>query len=177
MGKPTKTYDVKLSDLRPDDHNANRGSERGRGMLSESLSRYGAGRSIVVDANGKTVAGNKTLESMVAAGMTDAIVVESDGTRAVVIKRTDWNLDDRRGAARAYAYADNRVAQIDLSWDAEVLGDDLANGVDLGSMWSNAELEQLMGIANSDPGGDSGDGGSAINETCDKCGAIIKADK
>lgn len=116
-----RVYDADLSTLEPDQRNANKGTERGRAMLGRSISELGAGRSIVIDAKGRTVAGNKSLEAFVAAGMTEAIVVESDGTRPIVVKRTDWNLNDKKGAARKYAYADNRIGEIDLSWDIDIL--------------------------------------------------------
>jgi hypothetical protein len=42
----------RLADLRPDPRNANKGTERGLGMLEHSLRQYGAGRSILVDRQG-----------------------------------------------------------------------------------------------------------------------------
>jgi hypothetical protein len=44
---PTYSLDnetIKLSDLTPDSHNANKGTERGRALLEKSLRQYGAGR-------------------------------------------------------------------------------------------------------------------------------------
>lgn len=37
-----------LSALTPDDRNANKGTQRGTGMLEDSLRKYGAGRSILM---------------------------------------------------------------------------------------------------------------------------------
>ena len=73
---------------------------------------------------------------------TDAepIIVESDGTRPIVVVRKDIpNADDKR--AQRLALADNRVHQIDLDWDAEVLA-----GFDadvLGELWTPDELSDL----------------------------------
>ena len=51
---------TKISDLTPDPQNANKGTERGRGMIEDSLRRLGAGRSILVDKHNRVIAGNKT---------------------------------------------------------------------------------------------------------------------
>lgn len=52
-----------LADLQPDSRNANRGTQRGRGLVETSLQKYGAGRSVLVDRNGVLIAGNKTTEA------------------------------------------------------------------------------------------------------------------
>lgn len=110
---------MKISELIPDDKNANKGTERGLGLLKQSLRDYGAGRSLVCDRNGRLISGNKTAEAMGSIGLEDLIVVESDGTKGVVVKRTDIDLDTARG--RALAIADNRVGEINLDWDEDEL--------------------------------------------------------
>ena len=112
----------KLSDLTPDDANLNKGTERGRYMLEKSLETNGAGRSILVDRDGKVIAGNKTLEVAGQMGIDEIIVIPSDGKKLVVVQRTDLSMDDPDDKrARVLAYADNRVAQVDLEWDYEKL--------------------------------------------------------
>src|ERR1041384_588040 len=101
---PRKLTD--LSSLTPDTHNANQGTQRGRGLLEKSLRQYGAGRSILADKNGVIIAGNKTLETAADLGL-PVKVVETDGTELVVVQRTDLDLT-RDKAARELAYADNR---------------------------------------------------------------------
>jgi hypothetical protein len=91
---------AKLSDLTPDPRNANRGTERGRNLLKRSLQDLKAGRSILVDRNGTVIAGNKTREAAIAIGMKDAIVVETDGSQLVVVKRTDLDLSTDTAALR-----------------------------------------------------------------------------
>lgn len=108
----------KLSDLTPDDANLNDGTERGRYMLSKSLEMNGAGRSILVDKDGKVIAGNKTLEVAADIGIDEIIVVPSDGKKLVVVQRTDLSMDDPDDKrARVLAFADNRVGQVDLAWN------------------------------------------------------------
>jgi hypothetical protein len=142
-----------IEDYTPDQANSNRGAERGRGMLEHSLRTYGAGRSILVDRNGITIAGNKTLEVAAELGLS-VREVETDGHELVVVRRSDLDLA-RDPRARELAYADNRVGQVDLDWDAQRLLDDVAAGLDLGVMFSEKELAALQasidhGVAEAD---------------------------
>jgi len=106
-----------------DKRNANRGTERGRELLKQSLSRLGPGRSILVDKHGTAIAGNKTLAEATSQGI-PTVEVETDGKTLVVVKRTDLDLETDI-KARELAFADNRVAELDLDWDTEVLKTDL----------------------------------------------------
>jgi len=133
---------ARVADLVPDGRNANRGTPRGRAVLDKSLQELGAGRSILVDRNGRIIAGNKTHEAAAGAGLEDVIIVETDGTQLVAVKRVDLDLDDE--AARRLAYADNRAAELGLEWDVEQLAADLEAGLDLGGLWNQRELELLL---------------------------------
>ena len=46
--------------------------------------------------------------------------------------------------ARALAYADNRVGEISLDWDADAMLADLENGINLSAFWSDTELETIL---------------------------------
>lgn len=110
----------RLSDLIPDAQNANRGTDRGRAALRDSLRRFGAGRSILVDKHGRIIAGNKTAEQAAAEGLEEIVVVPSDGRKLVVVQRTDLDLETDP-EAKGLAVAENRVAEMDLQWDAAQL--------------------------------------------------------
>jgi hypothetical protein len=113
-----------LADLQPDPRNANRGSKRGLELLEQSLERNGLGRSVLVDRNGLLIAGNKTTERVadLTAGDVEVIVVKTNGRQLVVVQREDLDLTDPKDArARELAIADNRVAEVDLDWDPNVL--------------------------------------------------------
>src|SRR6185312_11854540 len=97
----------RIDDLTPDDRNANRGTERGRAMLEESLRKYGAGRPVLADRNGKLIAGNKTVEEAAALGF-EIEVVRTKGDKLIVHQREDLDLETDVNA-RILAYADNRV--------------------------------------------------------------------
>lgn len=133
---------IKLSDLKPDDHNANLGTERGRALLEKSLQQYGAGRSILLDKNGRIIAGNKTAETAGEIGIEDVILVRTKGNQLVAVLREDLDLDEE--AARMLAYADNRVGQIDLQFDADVLLADKNAGLPLGEFWFDFELNSVQ---------------------------------
>lgn len=107
-----------------DKRNANKGTDRGRAALKQSLERLGAGRSVLVDKHGVAIAGNKTLEAAGELGLTKTVEVETDGSTLVVVKRTDLDLETDI-KARELAFADNRVGELDLEWDPEVLKTDL----------------------------------------------------
>jgi DNA modification methylase len=134
---------VKIFDagLKPDTQNANEGTQRGLGLLDKSLRKLGAGRSILVDAKGNVIAGNKTLERAADIDL-PVRIIETDGTELIAVKRTDLDLyseTDKR--ARQLAYADNKVAELDLAWKPEQIAVDF-EPLDLGEWGFEAEPEQ-----------------------------------
>ena len=130
----TKKIDT-LADLTPDGENFNKHTEFGQKLLEDSLRKFGAGRSVLVDKDGNIIAGNSTTETAAAIGMEDVIVVPTDGKKLVVVQRTDLSLDSPEG--RELALADNMTAlkgiDLDLAKVQETLGDDLAKawGMDI----------------------------------------------
>jgi DNA modification methylase len=130
-----------ITDLRLDNKNANLGTDRGRKMIAESLAKYGAGRSILIDRSGRVIAGNKTLEAIKKKGGRIR-VVETDGKELVVVQRTDLDLDSKK--ARELAIADNRTSEINLDWNTDLLKDlKLDFDLDLSSFWDDRELVQF----------------------------------
>ncbi len=148
---PTIKTVKQLSDTTPDTKNANKGTQRGRGMLEQSLRQHGAGRSILLDRNGKIIAGNKTADVAGDIGLDDLIVVQSDGTRLVAVQRTDLDLDTDP-SAKALAIADNRVGEISLDWDASVLAElsEEYEGL-LDGLFREDELDALLGTVVENP--------------------------
>lgn len=144
MSDNFKVTKRKLTDYIPDMSNANDGSERGLQMIEDSLNQDGAGRSIVADKDGRLPAGNKTLEAAINAGFEDVIEVETDGHALIVHKRRDWDLTDPKGAARRYAYRDNRASEVSLNWNLEQILADVNAGVDLSHLWTGDELDALL---------------------------------
>ncbi len=137
---------AKIQDFSQDDHNANKGTERGLRMLDDSISKLGLGRSILVDKHNRIIAGNKTQERAIDRGLEDAIVVETDGKQLVVVKRNDLDLSDSSpdNPDRQLAYADNAVAAHDLSWDSETILADIESGVDLSAWFDAKDIEAML---------------------------------
>jgi hypothetical protein len=109
-------------------------------MLEDSLRNLGAGRSVLVDREGRVIAGNKTVETARKLGLKQIAVVETDGETLVAVRRRDLDLTSDRKAAEL-AVADNRVAEVDLDWNPEVLA---ALDIDLSQFWNQQELAELM---------------------------------
>ncbi len=139
---------VAITDLIPDDHNANEGTERGLSMLDDSLSEVGLGRGVFTDKNRKLIGGNKTQSGAVERGFKRAIIVHTRGDELVVTQRDDLDFDSTDPAiqqrTRKAAYLDNRVGEVDLQWSQEVMIADLKAGVDLSGMFSRTEFEILL---------------------------------
>ena len=133
----------KVPALTLDPHNANRGTDRGRKAVVDSIEECGAGRSILVDRDGVVIAGNKTLEAAQSMGL-PVRVVETSGDELVVVQRTDLLLDGEDQRARRLAYLDNRAAELGLDWDIEQLQADLSAGVNFDGLWDAGELEKLL---------------------------------
>ena len=123
MAKEIKT----LSDLTPDNKNFNKGTEHGGRLLGDSISRFGCGRSILVDKDGNIIAGNKTAEKCAELGIEKVRVVETSGDDLVVVQRNDIELDSDRG--REMALADNVTSLKDLDLDLELIEDCLGDDV------------------------------------------------
>mgnify|MGYP000853737618 CR=1 FL=1 len=136
----------KLSDLNFDTKNANKHTAKGQKALEDSLQKYGAGRSILVDKNNNIIAGNLTAEVAGQIGLEEVQIVESDGKKLIVVKRTDIDINSKAG--RELAILDNRASELSLNWDSDSLKDIQDNfKVDLSEFFSNKELK-LLGLDN-----------------------------
>ena len=133
----------RIDDLTPDDANLNRGTERGPGVIEESLQRLGCGRSILSDKNGKIIAGNNVLQKAAELGF-DIEVVHTNGTKLVVVIRDDLDLDSD-DAARELSIADNRASELGLDWRSDLLTEIRMKrkNIKLKYMFTDAELANL----------------------------------
>jgi len=132
----------RLTDLIPDPKNANRGTDRGRAALARSLREYGAGRAVLIDRQGRIISGHKTVEQAKRLNL-PLRVVKTDGTYLIAVQRDDLDLrTDAR--AKALAIADNRVSELDLEWDPQMLKQLQADGLDLSAFWTTDEFATLF---------------------------------
>ena len=151
----SEVEETTIDKLTLDDRNANEGTERGRYMLDYSLRQFGAGRSILVDKNGKVIAGNKTVETAADIGLEDVIIVRTKGDKLVAVLREDLDLDDG-DQARLLAYADNRTSETGFEIDVGVLEFDLGEGLDLSALYKPDELEEMVSTRLGDAGDPTG---------------------
>ena len=127
--------------ITPDPKNPNLGTERGRAAVKSSLEQFGTGRSIVVTDDGQIVAGNKTYEQARELGL-PIEEVETDGTKLIVVRRTDMKAGDPR--ALGLAVADNRTGELGLNFDPQVVVDVCAiPDIDVSQLFTEAELTAM----------------------------------
>ena len=98
--KQTEVVDIR--DIIPDSHNCNKGNEQGQHLMERSFKELGAGRSILLDRNGNIIAGNKSQQAAIAAGIKRVRVIETTGDELVAVKRTDMDIDSAEGRKMAY---------------------------------------------------------------------------
>lgn len=105
-----------INNLKSDHKNARKRTDRSATLIAESLKRYGAARSIVIDEDGRILAGNGTVEGAKKAGIDKVRIIEAEGDELIAVRRTGLTEDEKVGLA----LADNRSS--DLSeWDNDML--------------------------------------------------------
>lgn len=146
-----------------DPNNARVHPTENQDVIHSSLSELGAGRSIVIDAEGEIIGGNGVWEQAQKLGLRTK-VVKTTGDQLVVVQRVDLKPDDPR--RKALALADNRSS--DLSdWDEDMLRQlaaevDEAGEVNLEALGLGEDyLSALFDDADAggSGGGSGGDGG------------------
>lgn len=134
-----------ISELKSDHKNARRRTDRSSELIKESLQRYGAARSIVIDEENRILAGNGTIDGAKAAGIKNLRIIETDGDEIIAVKRTGLTEDQKVGLA----LADNRTA--DLSeWDQEMLHQ-LSEEHDISPWFDQDDLDELLAVTELDP--------------------------
>lgn len=141
-----KAKKVGAREFRPLTVNPNAHTQKGLGMLEDAMHEDGYVAPMNTAANGVVLDGNARLEK-VGTVFPDAepIIVEHDGTRPIFCVRTDIP-DEKAAIAQRITLRANRIAQADLSYDADALRRMQADGVDLSRIWEDdKELAKLLG--------------------------------
>ena len=133
----------KLGKFRPQTRNANRHTQRGMGQLEASMRKYGYVTPMTAAADGEIIDGSARAETGATVFGDDVLVVHHDGTKPVIMVRDDIHSADTP-EAREISIAANRIAQVNLDFDPEVLLGDLQAGVDLTQFWRQDELDELL---------------------------------
>ena len=134
---------TKISEFRPQRQNANKHTPRGLGMLDKSMGENGFIGAMTSAADGEIFDGSARLETAYERFGEDVepIVIDADGTRPIIVRRIDIpSADDPR--AKKLAIAANRIASVDLDWDADILAA-IADEVDISDMFFEDELAAL----------------------------------
>jgi ParB family transcriptional regulator, chromosome partitioning protein len=127
-----------INNLKADHKNARKRTDRSADLIKESLERYGAARSIVIDEDNRILAGNGTVEGAKAAGIKNLRIIDTEGDEIIAIRRTGLSEDEKVGLA----LADNRTS--DLSeWDQEMLHH-LSKDHDLAPWFEQTDLDSLL---------------------------------
>lgn len=129
-----------IGDLKPDKRNARRHTPRNVGMIARSLREIGFGRSVLLANDGTILAGNATIEAAGEVGLEDVIVIETDGTKVIAVKRTD--LEPTSEQATKLALFDNRTAEL-AEWDETVI-ESLNDEMDLSAFFRDDELARIL---------------------------------
>ena len=117
-----------------DKKNYRKHSDKNKRMIRKSLKDCGAGRSVLVDADGYLIAGNGVYEQAQKLNIPTR-VVETDGSELVVVKRTDLRTEDAK--RKELALADNATSD-SVEWDMQNIAEDFDIsvaedwGIDLG---------------------------------------------
>lgn len=128
-----------INDLKADHKNARKRTNQSAELIQESIKRYGAARSIVIDEDNRILAGNGTIEGAKAAGIKNVRIIETAGDEIIAVRRTDLTEHEKVGLA----LADNRTS--DLSdWDAEMLHQ-LSQEQDISPWFEEEDLAEIIG--------------------------------
>jgi hypothetical protein len=149
---------VPLDSLSLDPANIRQHDERNRATIRASLTRFGPGRSIVIDGKGVVRAGNGTLDAAKSLGYDEVLVVEPKPGQLVAVRRRDWSPTE----GTAYSIADNHATDQSTN-DDTALADTLralqSEDFDLDAVGYTGDevdalIERLAGEIVSDPAGE-----------------------
>jgi hypothetical protein len=112
---------IKITDFHPDEKNFNKHSEYGMSLLQKSIEKVGVIESITVSADGKIITGNARQEKFleVFGDEVQPVVIETDGKRPVILKRTDINSGTKQ--FHEAALLANTVAKKNINLDTELI--------------------------------------------------------
>ena len=116
MSKITK---AKISDLKFDNKNFNKGTQFGDSLLDKSIQKFGFREAGVLDRNGRLIGGNKRTAKAGERGLEDVEIIKADPNKIYALQFDDIDLDTPEG--RELALALNATAKANISFDVEVM--------------------------------------------------------
>ena len=125
------------TEIKFDSKNYRKHDDRNLKLIKKSLKECGAGRSILLDAEGEIIAGNATYKTAKEANI-PVKIIETDGKELIAVKRTDLKTEDKK--RKKLALLDNSTSD-KVDWDL----DNLSTDFDLGEL-SEFGLEELSTV-------------------------------
>ena len=110
---------IKLSNLIPDDKNNNKHTAYGMDLLEKSVNKVGIIESITVSNDDKIISGNARHEVIGKNFEKEALVIETDGTQPIVIKRTD--IESNTKEFYEASILANTTSKKNIDFDMEVI--------------------------------------------------------
>lgn len=111
-----------MGEIKLDAHNYRKHDERNLKLIKRSLKNLGAGRSILIDADGEIIAGNATFKTAQELGI-PVEVIKTDGTKVVALQSTDLHTQDRK--RKEMALMDNTTSD-KPNWDYDEISTDFS---------------------------------------------------
>ncbi len=110
---------IKLSSITPDDKNNNKHTAYGMDLLEKSVNKVGIIESITVSNDDKIISGNARHEVIGKNFTKEALVIETDGTQPIIIKRTDIESDTKQFYEASILA--NTTSKKNIDFDMEVI--------------------------------------------------------
>ena len=153
-GTPKVTIEP-IARYQPQRRNANKHTPRGLGMLETAMQTDGFVAPMTAANDGEVIDGSARLEKAATVFGDEVLVIEHDGTRPIIMKRTDIP-NASTPEAKRISVAANRIAAVDLDFDAEMLAEieEQTPGL-LAGLFTPGEMESVFGKKpeGEDPGG------------------------
>lgn len=140
---------IPVTQVTPDTNNYNDGTERGKTLIKKSINDYGFTRPLLFDMNDNIMGGNKTFAAALEMGVTEIMVIETEGDEMVIIERTDVDINTPTG--RLMTIADNQTAKVDYALNVPNLYADITQGLDVSDYYFPEEIDELLADANITP--------------------------
>lgn len=109
----------KISDLKQDPKNFNKGTLTGDALLKKSISKFGFRGAVTIDKNGVIIGGNKRTAKAGELGFEDLEVIEADSNKVYALQYSDIDLSKKKGKELALAL--NKTAQENIFIDIELV--------------------------------------------------------
>jgi hypothetical protein len=134
---------IKFKDIKPDSRNTNKHTEYGMHTLDNSLEQVGIIESVTISNDNVIISGNARHEKIGQKFTNDAIIVETDGTTPVVIKRTD--IESGTKEFHKASILANTVAQKNQNIDVELV-EVLANEFEfeVSEVFVDVEVDEVL---------------------------------